>query len=522
MWRAFVCGVRGLKSTPNCARSSFAVAFAVVFLALATVAKADFHAVWKADTQGNLASSDLWTVMRERYDLPSCQGHDQAEKWARWYANNPAYLSRIWERAQPLMFLILEQLAARNLPAELALLPVVESAFQPYAYSHGRAAGLWQFVPGTGKDYGLKQNWWYDGRRDIVASTQAAAAYLADLHRAFDGDWLLALAAYNSGQGRVAREIKRNRRQGKGESFWELSLPTETSSYVPKLLGIACVVKNPADYDLALPAMRYEPVLQLVDTAGQIDLAMAAQLAGMDLEALYKLNPAFNRWASDPRGPHRLLLPADNASRLSEALEGVPVADRIQWQRHKIQPGQTLSHLASKFDVTVAILREANQLRPSSVIRAGDYLMVPQAAGQPADYVMSETQRLARLRAASGASAEHTVQPGDSLWTLARRFDVGVRQLAKWNGMAPGDTLSVGKTLVIKTVAASAGDGAIMGKSRHRTIRYRIRKGDSLWRVASRFRVRVSDITRWNGLSRDAVLQPGQTLKLVVDVTAQS
>lgn len=522
MWRAFVWGEGSLKTTRFIGGRGLAVALFAASLLASTAAKADFHAVWKADTLGNLPSADLWTVMRDRYGLPSCQGHDSAEKWARWYAGKPEYLARVWSRAEPLMYLILEHLHQDGLPAEIALLPIVESAFQPFAYSHGRAAGLWQFVPGTGKDYGLKQNWWYDGRRDIVESTRAAAAYLDDLQRAFDGDWLLAMAAYNSGQGRVAREIKRNRRAGKGVSFWDLNLPTETSSYVPKLLGIACVVKDPASYQVTLPAMQYEPVLQLVDTAGQIDLAMAAQLAGLDLEALYRLNPAFNRWASDPQGPHRLLLPVVNAVQLSEALEGVPVADRIQWQRHKILPGQTLSHLAKKFNVTVAILREANQLRASTAIRAGDYLMVPQASGRPDDYVLSETQRLARLRAASGGGAEHTVQPGDSLWMLARRFDVGVRQLARWNGMAPGDTLSVGKTLVIKTAGASTGSGAVPGQSRHKTIRYRIRKGDSLWRVASRFRVRVKDITRWNGLDPDAILQPGQTLKLVVDVTAQS
>lgn len=522
MWPAFAWGEGALGTTRVSRVRGISSALIAVALLFASGASADFHAVWKADTLGNLPSMDLWNVMRDRYRLPSCQGHDSAEKWAQWYANNPKYLARVWERAEPLMYLILEHLQEAGLPAEIALLPIVESAFQPYAYSHGRAAGLWQFVPGTGRDYGLKQNWWYDGRRDIVASTQAAAAYLDDLQREFGGDWLLALAAYNSGQGRVAREIKRNRRQGKGETFWDLNLPTETSSYVPKLLGIACVVNNPETYDVTLPVMRYEPAVQLVDTDGQIDLALAAELAGLELEALYKMNPAFNRWASDPDGPHRLLLPLANAALLSAALEGVPVADRIQWQRHKILPGQTLSHLAKKFNVTIAILREANQLRANSTIRAGDFLMVPQASGRPDDYVLSETQRLARLRAASGGNAEHTVQPGDSLWTLARRFDVGVRQLARWNGMAPGDTLSVGKTLVIKTAGASTGASAVPGQSRHRTIRYRIRKGDSLWRVASRFRVRVSDITRWNGLDPNAVLQPGQTIKLVVDVTAQS
>jgi hypothetical protein len=223
------------------------------------------------------------------------------------------------------------------LPLELALLPIVESAYDPFAYSHGRAAGLWQMIPGTARRFGVKQNWWYDGRRDVVDSTRAALDYLEYLYELNDGDWLNAIASYNSGEGNVLRSVKRNRKAGKPEDFWNLRLPRETSMYVPKLLALVDIVRNPERYNLTLPAVVDEPQFVVADIGSQLDLALAAELAGVDVDTVYTFNPGYNRWSTDPAGPHRLVLPVDVAEDFEMALAEVPEKERVRWLRHKVK-----------------------------------------------------------------------------------------------------------------------------------------------------------------------------------------
>ena len=226
------------------------------------------------------------------------------------------------------------------MPAEIALLPIVESAYDPFAYSHGRAAGLWQFVPATGKRFGLKQDWWYDGRRDILDSTAAALDYLQYLHKRFKGDWLLALAAYNSGEGTVSKAQRKNRKKGKPVGFWDLALPGETRDYVPKLIALKQLVATPSVYGIKLEGVPNRPYFAVVETAAQIDLAVAADLAGLELDKLYRLNPGFNQWATSPDGPHRLLIPVDQADMFRQA-----VADNEldRWLHHlPVRAGDTV------------------------------------------------------------------------------------------------------------------------------------------------------------------------------------
>jgi membrane-bound lytic murein transglycosylase D len=457
---------------------------------------------------------DLWVRLREGFGLPH-QNNPRIAPHLAWYRNNPAYLDRVFDRADPFLHHILEQLEARSMPAEIALLPVVESAFDPFAYSHGRAAGLWQFIPGTATRFGLKQDWWYDGRRDVIASTEAALDYLQYLHRFFDGDWMLALAAYNSGEGTVRNAVRRNRAAGKPVDFWHLDLPRETRHYVPKLLALGLVVDDPEQHGLALPPIANEARIALVDTGGQLDLAIAAQLAELPLDDLYKLNPGFNRWATDPEGPHRLVLPVDRAGAFAAALAELPPERRLNWLRHEIRPGETLSEIAKRHQTTVAVLRETNQLTGHQ-IRAGHHLLVPVAASATSEYRLSSGQRLAQTqnRDRGGVRKTHQVQRGDTFWDLSRRYDVPLRSLAQWNNMAPGDTLRPGQKLVIWDRNAN--------RQTLRTIRYQVRRGDSLARISSRFKVSIHDLLSWNGIRRDQYLQPGQTLKLYVDVTSQT
>ncbi|MEO1582696.1 MAG: LysM peptidoglycan-binding domain-containing protein [Pseudomonadota bacterium] len=481
-----------------------------------------FRATTEDDAENEKVASDSDLVQRMRggFKLPVVD-HSRTVAQRNWYVRHPGYLERVFNRSRPYLHHIVEEIERRGMPLEFALLPIVESAFDPFAYSHGRAAGLWQIIPGTGRRFGLDQNWWYDGRRDVIASTRAALDYLEFLAERYDGDYELAVAAYNSGEGTVDRAIRRNKAAGKPTSFWDLKLPRETSSYVPKLLALADIVANPERYEITLPKIADTEELAVVDTGVQIDLALAADLAGIDIETLYKLNPGFNQWATAPSGPHQLVVPIVAKPRFQQAIAELPDNQKMRWQRHKIRDGESLSEIAEQYGVTVATLKQTNQIS-GSMIRAGQHLLVPTASAPKGSYALSAAARLSRQqnRERRGNRIEHRVVSGESLWTIAQRYSVSTRALASWNGMAPRDTLSVGKTLVVWTdapVASRPGGSAITRK-----VNYTVRSGDSLARIAARFRVRVADLARWNNLDVEKILRPGQKLTMFVDVTRQS
>ena len=459
--------------------------------------------------------TDVWERASNEFAL-AVPDDPRVNAQKSWYLKHPEYMARVVKRAKPFLYYIVEEIEKRDMPMELVLLPIVESAFDPFAYSHGRAAGMWQFVPATGKRFGMAQTWWYDGRRDVVASTKGALDYLTYLNNMFDGDWLHALAAYNSGEGRVMRAIKSNKRKGKPTDFWNLSLPRETRAYVPKLLALADILKNKDEYAFAWPEVENVSVIDVVDIGSQVDLAFAADLAGITLKELHGLNPGFNRWATSPDGPHRLVLPIDKASTFSQALAQIDQKERLNWVRHTVKPGDSLIKIANKYHTTVNVIKQVNEL-DGSMIRVGQAIMVPVALQELDSYSLSKEQRLASLqnRASSKQKVRHTVKAGDTLWDIARKYKVSTKQLAKWNGMAPGDTLQLGKSLVIWLEGKS--DAGIT-----KQLTYTVRSGDSLSRIASKFNVKVADIGKWNGLNTKRYLQPGQKLKLYVDVTRLS
>jgi membrane-bound lytic murein transglycosylase D len=442
-----------------------------------------------------------------------------------WYRSHPGYIQRIQERAEPYLHFILEEMDKRDIPGEIALLPAVESAFRPFAYSPGRAAGMWQFIPSTGRYFGLKQNWWYDGRRDVVSSTRAALDYLKRLNKQFDGDWELALAAYNSGAGTVRNAIRRNKKRGKSTDFWSLKLPDETSAYVPRLLALSEVFRHPGDHGITLLKLPDEPYFTTIDIGSQLDLALAAEMADLPIQDLYLLNSGFNRWATDPEGPHRLNLPLDKVEDFVAALEKMPPEQRLSWKRYKIKKGDSLSVIARHHKTTAKLLRKINKLRGNN-IRAGKYLLIPVSSKSLDHYVYSAEQRKANIqnRPRQGNKLFYVVKPGDSLWKIARNYNVSYRKLAKWNGMAPSDPLKAGQKLVIwtgRTVTADISPLDLQPSGTQSSLHYRVRRGDSLSRIAQRFNVSVSDLKRWNTL-RGKYLQPGQRLKLYVDVTEQT
>lgn len=476
-----------------------------------------------ADIEDAQEPGDLWDRLRPRLNMPVNLEDPRVLAQLNWYKKHPSYINRTVARASRYLHHIVEEIEARNVPGEFALLPIVESAFDPFAYSHGRAAGLWQFIPSTGRIFDMHQNWWKDGRRDVIDSTAAALSYLDRLSGQFDGDWVLALASYNSGAGTVRKAIRYNANRSRPTDYWNLKLPRETSEYVPKLLALAELVRNPEAHGIELPSVPDQPYFEVVDTQSQIDLAQAAEFAGMELEELYLLNPAFNRWATDPEGPHRLLIPVEKAPRFRAALAATPPEKRLSWASYEVVSGDSLIRISRKFNTTPGVIQQINKLS-GNLIRVGQRLLIPQASEADSTYTLSAGQRLASTQQRSGGSGkskiEYQVKKGDSYWDISRKFGVNMQALAKWNGKAPGDPLFPGQKLVVWTEGSS--QSTALASNREDMIKkigYRVRNGDSLYLIASRYNVQVKDIVAWNDINPKRYLQPGDRLTLFVDIT---
>lgn len=467
-------------------------------------------------------SADLWSLTRDNMQLDLDVDQQRVASQLKWYASHPQYMQRVGQRSSRYYHYILNRILERGLPAELALLPVVESAYDPFAYSSGRASGPWQFIPSTAKYFGIKSNWWYDGRRDIITSTETALDYLEQLNKRFDGDWLLALAAYNAGGGTVSKAMRRNREANKPTDYWSLKLPRETMAYVPKLLAVSKLVRDAEQHDLQLPELKNRPYFEIVEIGSQIDLAQAAKMASISTQELYQLNPGFNRWATDPSGPHRLLIPVNNAAQFKTKLSEIPPESRVNWSRYTIKRGDTLSTIAARHNITTSVLRSTNKLS-SNNIRAGRTLLIPTAQQDSAQYALSQSQRISRketqLAQSNREKRHYKVTSGDSLWSIARRYDVSPGQIASWNQISTKTTLQIGQQLVIWKQPKTASALSPRDKQLTRRVGYQVRNGDSLYGIAGKFSVSVNDIKRWNNLQNQKYIKPGQQLTLYVDIS---
>ncbi|WP_288356402.1 LysM peptidoglycan-binding domain-containing protein [uncultured Cycloclasticus sp.] len=474
----------------------------------------------KAPATTPVAANDLWQRLFSLYQLPTVD-NERIQAQIDWYSKHPDYFTRVQKNATPYLFHIVNEVEKRGIPGELALLPIVESAYKPFAYSHGRAAGLWQFIPSTGAAFGLEQTWWHDGRRDVYASTNAALTYLTKLSKRFDNDWFLALAGYNAGGGSVSSAIRKNKRLQRDTDYWALDLRKETKHYVPKLIAIAHILANAEEYNVTLLDIPNKPFFERVDTKKQIDLARAAELAEISIEELYVLNPAFNQWATNPTGPHYLLIPTAKSAEFKARLAALPDSQRLKWVRHKIKSGESLGQIAMRYRTTIKQIKQANPIK-NNLIRAGKHLLIPTANYNNRLYASSADMRKSDIINTSrqGQKVEYYVQSGDSFWSIAKQYGVGVRSLAKWNAMAPRDTLRIGQKLVIWSQHPThpSPRTQLASKRKNQTIRYTVKSGDSLYLISRKFNVSIIDLKRWNTLNKK-YLKPGQKLKIIVDVT---
>jgi len=378
---------------------------------------------------------DVWDRIRSGFMLPDLTTKPVAAA-TRWYQDRPDYIDRMASRASLYLFHIVEEVEKRGMPTELALLPFVESAMQPEAESHARASGLWQFIPSTGKRYALEQNVWKDERRDVLESTRAALDYLQKLYDDF-GDWHLALAAYNMGEGGLARAIQRNRRAKKPTDYASLRLPRETQFYVPKLQAIKNIVRDPAAYGITLPAIRNEPYFVTITKTRDIDVTTAAELAEMPLDRFLALNPSFNRPVILGAAQPTLLLPADRVETFRSNLAayeatGQPLAS---WTAYTLKPNETLARVAERAGISEAKLREANRVPPRYKLAAGSTILIPR------DETMGEDIAPELLRASFTLVPEgqhlrqitYRVRRGDTLQKVARRWNVRPDEIVAWN-----------------------------------------------------------------------------------------
>ena len=298
------------------------------------------------------------------------------KKHRSFYLNNKRYVERVLERSRPYLFFIVEEIEKRGLPMELALLPAIESAYLTNATSRSNAAGLWQFIPATGRFFGLKQNWWSDQRRDVILSTRSALDYLKELNIEFDGDWHLSIAAYNGGRGTISRAIKRNKKKGLPTDYFSLKLSKETTNYVPKLLAFVDVVRNASLYNLNVPKIPNFPYFTLVKTSGQVDMPKLIDSTALNADIFYQLNAGFKRWASSPEGPHRVVVPLGSSEHVEKYLAKQPNKPKIQWRNHKLKKGDTLYDLAREYKVSVRAIKTINKMK-SSHLRAGKTILIP-------------------------------------------------------------------------------------------------------------------------------------------------
>lgn len=446
------------------------------------------------------APPTVWEVLRKQFVLEHEVNRPEVQAQLRWLVNHPDYLKR-FAQAEPYIYHIMTEVKKRNLPGEIALVPIIESAFDPFAYSGVGAAGLWQIMPATGKDFGLNRDWWIDPRRDVTTSTEAALKYYSYLNKFFHGNWLLAIAAYDSGEGNVARAVRRNGKSKHNATFWSLRLPQETRTYIPRLLALAEIIQHPARYHVVLPNIPHKPYFKAVDVGQQIDLSHAAKLADIPYQDFIKLNPGYNRWATAPYQPYKLLLPIKQAKSFRQKLTDLPENQRLGWSRHQVRSGESLGVIAQEYRTTSELIKKLNHLK-SDTLHAGQYVLVPnQAHVAEAQQTKMPAIPTPNIPAQNTYKVVHIVQKHDSFERLEQRYGTNEKAVRAWNHLGEEHPIQPGQELLIWKQRGAGG--------------YKVKPGDSLSRIASKNKVPLRRILALNPeIKEKHVIRPGQTLQL--------
>lgn len=446
---------------------------------------------------------NLWEHLATQQTFANIS-HSRIDTFKKQYLKSPHLLLKRADKAAPYLYYIITELENRNMPVELAFTPMVESNFDPLAHSVVQAAGMWQFMPKTAKGFGITIDEWYDGRRDIVASTHAALDYYQYLNKMFDGDWLLTVAAYNVGPGNVMKAIRANKRQGKATDYWSLKLPKETMRHIPKWLALSDIFLNAPQYQVDLPLIDNQPAFVEVEVDAPANLMELAKIAQIDKDSFYRLNPAYNRlFVPAHHKKATILVPAETADHFNQGLLDIDPKQLMASVSYKVKSGDNLSLIAKRHNTTVKTIKQLNSLK-SDFLKIGQQLKMPgiiNATEYEKNFfaTLSKNQQRRRYQV-------YKVRSGDSLWTISRKFGVSTRQLANWNGIAQNSTIRIGQKL--KVWPRGYANYASNKTS------YQVKSGDSLYTIARRFNVKVSDLNKWNGLKNSSLIKPGQTLTI--------
>ena len=450
--------------------------------------------------------SQVWDKMVSGFCLDTIYSQ-RVNKEIEWFVNNKAFLYRSITRAKPFLYHILKELERNNLPFELALLPIVESGYQPYAYSPSKAAGIWQFIPPTAKEYGLSRNWWYDGRRDIMQSTKAAAHFLRDMHRHFDKDWLLAIASYNTGAGKVGRSIKKSKVLNGKPSFWDLNLPRETEIYVPKLLALRDIISNPSSYGIKLPNIKNKPYVNLVNIEYPIDFYTFSILSNVSEKELYALNPGFNTWYFLPSFQDRIFLPSSKIKEFKKRYKKV-TKFIFSKKAHLIVKGDSLSHISRKYNVSIKAIKKANNLK-SDVIILGKKLKLPKnTALSDVDSIKIDGKKY--IISQKSFKYNHTVKRYDNWYKIARMYNVSLSKLLKWNKATKKTSLKVSNKVTIMM------ETPILSLTNEVKLRYVVNNGDTTAIVSTGFGISKKKLMETNQIKNSKYLTAGKNLKITL------
>lgn len=445
---------------------------------------------------------NVWDVIRLQFKLNHEVNQAEVRKQIQWLASRPHYVQKLAQQSEPYIYHIVTEIKKRHLPGELALIPMIESAYNPFAYSGAGAAGLWQLMPGTGSGLGLKQDWWFDGRRHIQQSTEAALSYYEYLNNYFHGNWILSIAAYDSGEGTISRAIRQKKQTINRVHFWSLNLPRETRAYIPRLLALAEIIKYAPQYHVRLPDIPYQPSFETVDVGSQIDLAQAAHFANMSYKELIKLNPGFNRWATPPYAPYHLNLPIDKVDSFKQNINKLSNDELVSWTKHTVAKNESLSVIAHKHRTKVLLIKELNHLK-SNRLKEGETLLIPKISRFPSHIVakVKKSELLDRSTSSIHTKIIHIVQRGDNYAIIRNRYGVTPGEIRYWNQIKTSRKLQPGEQLVI-------------WKKNIPTKGYKVKKGDSLIKLAKRFNTTTTRIKRANPSIKGDVIRVGQRINI--------